>query len=113
MDFNIVVLTGHLAAEPEIRSFPSGATLIRYLVTTRVTAPRRRVDVVPVTLWDPPAHLLESPGPKGGAVFVAGTLQRRFWSVEGGKASRVEVIARHVEFRTAATAEDDEGRSSA
>ena len=54
MDLNLVVLAGRLAAPPELRAFESGATLIRYLVTVRSEEPRRRVDVVPVTLWNPP-----------------------------------------------------------
>ena len=96
MDFNIVVLTGRLAAAPELRVFDHGATLVRYLVTTRSERPRRRVDVVPVVLWDPDE---ETPNDleAGESIFVAGSIQRRFWDGGEGRRSRIEVVAHHVE----------------
>lgn len=113
MDFNITVLGGTLAAEPEHRSFPSGASLVRLLVTVRSSEPRRRVDVIPVTLWDPSEPFFDGTARKGHRVFVAGSIQRRFWSVDGGNASRIELVAHHVELRPAEGSEDDEGRASA
>ena len=59
MDLNLIVLCGRLAVEPELKEFDSGSRLVRLLVTVRSDEPRRRVDVVPVTLWDPPQDLLE------------------------------------------------------
>ena len=99
MDLNIVVLAGHLATVPEIRQFTSGTSMARFLVTIRSTEPRRRVDVIPVTLWDPPASLLSGPLVVGQQVWVAGSIQRRFWSATEGRSSRIEVIAHSVELR--------------
>lgn len=113
MDFNIAVLAGHLAAEPEIRTFPSGSTLIRYLVTVRSNAPRRRVDVIPVTLWDPSPEALDIGGARGKPIYVAGAVQRRFWSIDGGKSSRIEIVAHHVEIRDVSEFEGDEERVGA
>lgn len=101
MDCNIVVLAGHLAAEPEHRVFPGGTSLIRMLVTTRSSEPRRRVDVIPVTLWEPPQDLLDAELDRGRRVFVVGSVQRRFWS-EDGRHSRVEIVAVDVQTRSAA-----------
>jgi single-stranded DNA-binding protein len=99
MDLNVVALCGSLAAPPEVRVFDSGSRLVRYLVTVRSERPPRRVDVLPVTLWDPPDDLLdESPEP-GRRVWVAGSLQRRFWDGEGGRRSRLEVVTAQVVLR--------------
>jgi single-strand DNA-binding protein len=87
MDLNLVVLCGRLAAPAEVRTFESGSRLARYLVTVRSEEPRR-VDVLPVTLWDPP-----------DAVWVAGSVQRRFWSGAEGRRSRLEVVAEQVCLR--------------
>lgn len=97
MECNLVTLAGRLAIDPEERSFDSGAHLVRYLVTVRSDAPRRRVDVIPVTMWDPtPAHL--SPNlVRGEQVMVVGMVQRRFWHAAEGRRSRVEIVAHHVE----------------
>ncbi len=99
MDHNIVVLVGRLAAEPDVRELQSGTRLIRYLVTMRLEYPRRRVDVVPVTLWDPPDSLVAQKPPAGQRVWVSGWVQRRFWEVEGARRSRIEVVASTVCLR--------------
>ena len=96
MDLNLVVLSGRLAAPPELRTFDSGARLVRYLVTCRSTEPRRRVDVLPVTLWDPPAPGELADMTPGTPLWVAGTAQRRFWSEEEGRRSRLEIVADQV-----------------
>ena len=99
MDFNIVVLSGRLAAPPEIRELESGTRLARYLLTVRSGDPRSRVDVVPVTVWEPERSLLALDPSPGVGVWAAGMVQRRFWTEESGRRSRLEVVARHVEFR--------------
>jgi single-strand DNA-binding protein len=98
MDLNLVVLCGRLAAPAEVRTFESGSRLARYLVTVRSEEPRR-VDVLPVTLWDPPDALVEAGPAPGHAVWVAGSVQRRFWSGAEGRRSRLEVVAEQVCLR--------------
>ena len=97
MDLNVVVMGGRLAAAPEVRTFRSGAALVRYLITIRSEAPRRRIDVVPVAVWDPDdaAVGLE----RGDRVWVTGSVQRRFWSENQHRRSRIEVVAHHIEKR--------------
>ena len=97
MDLNIIVISGRLAAAPEIRTFDGGATLVRYLVTTRAETPRRRVDVVPVVLWDAGEKATELE--RGDGVWITGAVQRRFWTDDQNRRSRIEVVARHVEKR--------------
>lgn len=99
MDYNVVVLAGKLAAEPETREFDSGSRLVRYLITVRSDWPRRRVDVLPVTFWDPPLDGADTEPAVGQSLWVAGSMQRRFWNGEEGKRSRLEIVAHHVELR--------------
>lgn len=99
MDLNLIVLCGRLATEPELREFDSGSKLVRYLVTTRVDHPRKRVDVIPVVLWDPEDELIEEPGRKGDRIWVCGAVQRRFWESPDGRRSRLEVIAEQVNLK--------------
>jgi single-stranded DNA-binding protein len=105
MDLNLIVLCGRLAVDGELRVFDSGAKLIRYLVTTRVDFPRRRIDVVPVTTWDPPEELVDHPGDKGERIWVCGSLQRRYWESPDGRRSRIEVVAEQVNFKDVADLE--------
>jgi single-strand DNA-binding protein len=99
MDMNLIVLAGRLAAPTELREFESGSTMLRSLITVRSEVPRRRVDVVPVILWDPgDDHELVS-APVGSRVFAVGAVQRRFWTdSERERRSRIEVVAQHAEL---------------
>lgn len=99
MDLNLIVLCGRLAVDGELREFDSGSRLVRYLVTTRVDFPRKRIDVIPVTLWDPPRDLVDEPGLRGERVWVCGSVQRRYWESPDGRRTRVEIVAEQVNFK--------------
>ena len=101
MDLNLVVMNGRLAAEPELRTFDSGATLMRVLLTVRSEEPRRRIDVIPVVMWnpDPDNELISSKSLRGRSVWVAGAVQRRFWSVDDNRQSRIEVVAHEIALK--------------
>ncbi len=111
MDLNLAVLAGRLAVEPELREFDSGARYLRLLITVRSEEPRKRVDVLPVTLWDPPHELVGATLEPGRRVWVAGAVQRRFWESPDGRRSRLEIVAEHVAVNEADV--DDEGREPA
>lgn len=93
MDLNLVVLCGRVCAEPETRKFDSGTELMSLLVTVRVEEPRRRIDVLPVSVWDPGEVMGGWVPEVGDRVWVAGSAQRRFWDGEGGRRSRLEIVA--------------------
>jgi single-strand DNA-binding protein len=99
MDLNLVVLCGRLAAPPELRVFESGLRLIRYLVTVRADEPHRRVDVIPVTQWQPADDVLAAAPEVGQRIWATGTVQRRFWSNSDGRRSRLEIVAEQVVVR--------------
>lgn len=99
MDYNVAVIAGRLAAPAEIREFESGSRLIRFLITTRVEEPRHRVDVVPVTLWDPDDALVAANLPPGQRMWAAGALQRRYWSSANGRQNRLEFVAHAIQLR--------------
>ena len=99
MDLNLIVLCGRLATEPELQVFDSGTRLMRLLVTVRSEEPRKRVDVIPVTYWDPPDDLADELPERDTRVWVCGAIQRRFWESPDGRRSRVEVIAEQVHLK--------------
>ncbi len=105
MDLNLIVLCGRLAVPPEIKVFESGTRLIRYLVTVRSEEPRRRVDVIPVSMWDPPQELIEENPESGRRIWVCGSVQRRFWEAPDGRRSRIEVVAEQVTIKDVAELE--------
>lgn len=94
-DRNEVHLRGKLATAPEHRTFGSGASLVRLLVTVRLAAPSR-TDVLPVTVWEPSPELVQAV--RGLPVEITGQIHRRFWTDAEGRHSRVEVVASSVEI---------------
>lgn len=99
MDTNLVVLQGTLAAVPEIRQFESGSRLMRLLISIHQRSPRR-VDVIPVILWEPSDDLVDADLQPGQRVWAAGQVQRRFWAGHAeGERSRLEVVADQVTIR--------------
>ena len=97
MDLNLVLLGGQLGIDPELREHHSGSRLARYQVIVRSEEPRRRVDVVPVVLWNPAGSDLDYS--RGDTVWVLGNVQRRFCASDDGRRSSVEVIASRIEHR--------------
>jgi single-stranded DNA-binding protein len=106
VDLNLVVLAGKLASAPELRVFESGARLLRLLVIVTSEEPVRRTDVVPVTLWNPDPELVEAELTAGTRVWVAGSVQRRFWSAPDGRRSRLEIVADQVTPRLDETVDE-------
>jgi len=114
MDLNLTVLAGKLAAEPEVKLFESGSLLARFLVTVRTEEPRRRIDVLPVVLWEPDEGLIDAiaeGGLRGTRIWVAGSVQRRFWATsDQARTSRIEVVAHDVRLqKEQEELEEDEG----
>jgi len=96
MDLNLVVLCGRLTTPAEVREFESGTRMLRLLISVSTEAPRRRTDVVPVTLWDPDDELVEQVSEKVVRVWAVGAVQRRYWESPDGRRSRLEVVAAQV-----------------
>ncbi|MGF1667483.1 MAG: single-stranded DNA-binding protein [Acidimicrobiia bacterium] len=95
-DLNLVVICGRVASAPDLRHDDSGTRQLRMLVTLRGDRPRRRIDVLPVTVWDPEDHLVDPGLPVGARVMVAGMVQRSLPEGPEGQRSRLEVIGLHV-----------------
>lgn len=93
MDLNLVVLCGRLAAPAEHRHFESGASHLRLLLAVRSDQPHRRVDLIPVILWNPPGHLTDGSLETGARVWISGALHRRLWERKSGRRSGIEVVA--------------------
>jgi len=105
-DINRVVLTGRLAADPELRYTQSGQAL----ATFRIAVNRRWQDsqtgdwkddamFVPIVVWGKQAENCSTYLQKGRLVAVDGRLQvRSFETQEGDKRRMTEVVGQAVHF---------------
>lgn len=97
IDRNDVVLRGRLSAPAEIRTLPSGDTLVSFRLVVRRPTPRTRgpaVDVLPCITYDRGLQRRVGAWEPGDWVEVEGALQRRFWRTSTGTASVCEVNCR-------------------
>ncbi|MGY1710349.1 single-stranded DNA-binding protein [Geodermatophilus sp. SYSU D00758] len=94
IDRNDVVLRGRLPAPVEVRSLPSGDTLVTFRLVVRRPEPRARgqsVDVLTCISYDRALQRRAAAWAAGDVVEVQGALQRRFWRTPSGTASVCEV----------------------
>ena len=98
IDRNVVVLRGKLSAPAEVRTLPSGDTLVSFRLVVRRPEPRVRgqsTDTLPCITYDRALQRRVTAWQAGDVVEVEGALQRRFWrTAGGGTASVTEVNCR-------------------
>ncbi|MEO6886215.1 MAG: single-stranded DNA-binding protein [Jatrophihabitantaceae bacterium] len=94
-EVNSVALRGRLAADPELRTMPSGDELCSFRVTVdRPPGSRTRVDSIDCsTVAARVRRTIQSARP-GDELVVRGSLHRRFWRSATGLGSRYEVDVR-------------------
>jgi single-strand DNA-binding protein len=105
-NINVVVITGNLTRDPELRSLPSGSSVC----SLRVACNTRRKDnstgewvdkpnYFDVTVWGAQGENCARYLSKGRPVAINGRLEWREWETqEGGKRQAVEIIAESVQF---------------
>ena len=103
---NVVVITGNLTKDPELRSLPSGTSVCKL----RVAVNSRRKDgqsgewvdkpnYFDVTVWGAQGENCANYLSKGRPVAVDGRLEWREWEAQdGSKRQAVEIIANNVQF---------------
>ena len=100
---NVVVLTGRLTADPELRYTQGGNSVSNFrLAVDRPFTNRegdRETDFLDIVCWRKLAETVASNLTKGRLVAVKGMVQVRNWeTTEGEKRRTVEVVADQVDF---------------
>lgn len=100
---NSVVLMGRLTYEPELRTTPSGLSVISFQIAVdRNYQPKgeeRRADFIDVTAWRQTAEFVSRFFHKGSMIAVEGSLQTdNFTDKDGNKRKSVTVVANNVSF---------------
>ena len=105
-NINVVVLTGNLTRDPELRSLPSGTSVcdMRIAVNTRrkngATGEwEDKPNYVDVKVWGAQGENCQRFLSKGRPVAVQGRLEWREWETQDGhKRQAVDIIADSVQF---------------
>jgi single-strand DNA-binding protein len=96
---NEVFLRGRLAAQPLVRTLPSGDELLAFRITVPREQPeshgsRVRVDSIDCAALNTRVRRCVERAVPGDQLEVTGSLHRRFWRSPSGLGSRYEVLAR-------------------
>lgn len=100
---NIVVLTGRLTADPELRHTPNDIAVTSFTIAVNRkfsrNAEERQTDFIDIVAWRNTAEFVCKYFQKGQLIAVEGSIQTRTYQDKDGNNRKVfEVIASNVDF---------------
>ena len=100
---NMVALMGRLTFEPELRTTPSGVSVLRFQVACDRNYQRsgqdRQADFIDCVAWRQTAEFISRYFHKGSMIAVQGSIQTRSYEDKtGAKRTAVEIVADSVSF---------------
>jgi len=104
MNFNKVILGGHLSSDPELHYAPSGTAIANFSIAVNRTFKKneefqKEVSFFEVTVFGKSAENCGQYLSKGSGVLIEGRLKQDIWQTDdGSKRSKVKVIADNVQF---------------
>ena len=112
--FNLVVLTGRLTADPELKYTPNNIPVTSFSIA--VSRPYKsgeesQADFINIVAWRQRAEFITKYFSKGSMIGIEGSIQtRKFTDKEGKNRTAFEVVANNVQF---VEAKRDGGTSAA
>jgi single-strand DNA-binding protein len=102
MAFNLVVLTGRLTTDAELKITPSGTSVTSFniAVDRKVkSGEEKQADFIPIVAWRQTAEFITKYFQKGSMIGIEGTIQTRKYNDKNGNSrTAFEVIANNVQF---------------
>ncbi|MDO8728773.1 MAG: single-stranded DNA-binding protein [bacterium] len=105
MYINKAIIYGNLTRDPELKSLPSGSTVVNFSVATNHTwkdkngQKQESVEYHNVVAFGRTAETVNQYMKKGSGIYIEGRIQTRSWdSGDGKKNYRTEIIADRVQF---------------
>ncbi len=100
---NMVALMGRLTYEPELRTTPSGVSVLRFQVACdrsyQKAGEERKADFIDCVAWRQTAEFISRYFHKGSMIAVEGTIQTGNYTDKNGQnRKQVEVLANNVSF---------------
>ena len=99
---NVVVLTGRLTADPELKTTTNGTSVCSFSIAVdrRYTAgEERQADFINIVTWRSSAEFVSKYFKKGQMIAIEGSIQtRRYQDKDGNNRTAFEVVANNVQF---------------
>lgn len=100
--FNLVVLTGRLTADPDLRTTPSGVSVTSFSIAVQrsyKSGEEPETDFINIVAWRQRAEFVTKYFRKGNMIGIEGAIQtRKYTDKDGNNRTAFEVIANNVQF---------------
>lgn len=100
--FNLVVLTGRLTADPELKTTPNGVPVTSFSIAVNRNyraGEEQQTDFINVVAWRQRAEFIAKYFTKGSMIGIEGSIQtRRYQDKNGNNRTAFEVVANNVQF---------------
>ena len=101
--FNVVILTGRLTADPELKTTQSGIPVTSFSIAVNRRFNRageeQQTDFINIVAWRQSAEFIAKYFKKGSLIGIRGNIQtRRYVDKNGNNRTAFEVIANNVQF---------------
>lgn len=99
--FNLVVLTGRLTADAELKTTPSGVSVTSFTIAVdrRGKGEEKQADFINIVAWRQTAEFIAKYFKKGSMIGIEGSIQtRRYQDKNGNNRTAFEVVANNAQF---------------
>ena len=100
--FNLVVLTGRLTADPELKTTPNGISVTRFSIAVNRnygSGEDRQTDFINIVAWRNSAEFVSKHFRKGNMIGIEGSIQtRKYQDKDGNNRTAFEVVVNNVQF---------------
>ena len=100
--FNLVVLTGRLTADPELKTTPNGISVCTFGIAVDRAYKKgeeKQTDFLNVVCWRSTAEFVSKYFSKGNLIGIEGSIQtRKFTDKNGNNRTAFEIVANNVHF---------------
>ena len=100
--FNLVVLTGRLTSNPELKTTPNGVSVCSFSIAVErryKQGEERQADFINIVAWRGTAEHICKYFHKGSMIGIEGSIQtRKYQDRDGNNRTAFEVVANNVQF---------------
>jgi single-strand DNA-binding protein len=115
--FNLVVLSGRLTADPELKTTPNGVSVCSFTIAVdkrHRQGEERQADFINIVAWRGTAEFISKHFHKGSMIGIEGAVQtRKYQDKNGNNRTAFEIVVNNVQFIESKRSQDNsEGSSS-
>lgn len=107
--FNVVILSGRLTSDPELKTTPSGVYVCSFTIAVEKKYKQgedRQADFINIVAWRHTAEFIAKYFQKGSMIGIEGSAQtRKYQDKDGNNRTAFEVVASNVHFMESKRAE--------